>query len=83
MNPFWVVRTLADRFAGRLHTSVGRIRVAPNSANVVPDRVEIAAELKWWRETNSAGIRELWAISKSDGLGVNKLYEDRLKALAG
>ena len=45
--------------------------------------VEIAAELKWWRETNSAGIRELWAISKSDGLGINKLYEDRLKALAG
>lgn len=45
--------------------------------------IESARELTWWRETNSAGIRELWAISKSDGLGVNKLYEDRLKALAG
>lgn len=44
---------------------------------------DIAAELTWWRETNSAGIRELWAISKSDGLGVQKLYEERLKALAG
>lgn len=40
------LRALADRFPGRLHTSVGRIQVAPNSANVVPDRVEIAAELR-------------------------------------
>lgn len=42
---------------------------------------DIAAELKWWWETNTAGFREFWAISKSDGLGVKKLYEDRLKAL--
>lgn len=42
---------------------------------------ESANELKWWWETNTAGFREFWAISKSDGLGVKKLYEDRLKAL--
>jgi N-carbamoyl-L-amino-acid hydrolase len=40
------LRALADRFPGRLHSSVGRIEVAPNSANVVPARVAIAAELR-------------------------------------
>lgn len=55
------LRALADRFPGRLHTSVGRIRVAPNSANVVPDRVEIAAEL---RSADDALLAEATALAE-------------------
>lgn len=40
------VRALADRHPGALHTSVARMEVFPNSANVVPDRVEAAVELR-------------------------------------
>ena len=49
------IRALADRFPGVLHSSVGRIRVEPNSANVVPSRVEIAAEL---RSADDSVLRE-------------------------
>lgn len=40
------VRAIADRWPGRVHTSVGRIRVDPNSANVVPARVELSVEIR-------------------------------------
>ncbi len=40
------IRALADNWPGQLHTSVARIRVAPNSANVVPARVELSIELR-------------------------------------
>ncbi|MCJ2105791.1 Zn-dependent hydrolase [Methylobacterium sp. E-041] len=40
------VRAIADRWPGRVHTSVSRIRVAPNSANVVPSRVELSVEIR-------------------------------------
>ncbi|KAB1068913.1 Zn-dependent hydrolase [Methylobacterium planeticum] len=40
------VRAIADRWPGQVHTSVGRIRVEPNSANVVPSRVEISVEIR-------------------------------------
>ena len=40
------IRALAEGWPGLLHTSVGRIQVAPNSANVVPGRVEISVELR-------------------------------------
>ncbi|WP_342147926.1 Zn-dependent hydrolase [Methylorubrum sp. SB2] len=56
------LRALADRFPGRLHTSVGRIRVAPNSANVVPERVEIAAEL---RSADDALLAEATALAEA------------------
>lgn len=56
------LRALADRFSGRLHTSVGRIRVVPNSANVVPARVEIAAEL---RSADDALLAEATALAEA------------------
>ncbi len=40
------LRDLAGRWPGRLHTSVARILVEPNSANVVPACVTIAAEIR-------------------------------------
>lgn len=40
------VRALADAEPGALHTSVARLDVSPNSANVVPDRVEASVELR-------------------------------------
>lgn len=40
------VRAIADRWAERVHTAVGRIRVDPNSANVVPARVELSLEIR-------------------------------------
>lgn len=39
-------RELADRWPGALHTSVGRLVVEPNSANVVPSRVRLSLELR-------------------------------------
>jgi beta-ureidopropionase / N-carbamoyl-L-amino-acid hydrolase len=39
-------RRLADRMPEMVHTSVGRIIVSPNSSNVVPDRVELTAEIR-------------------------------------
>lgn len=40
------LRTLADGAPERLHASVGRILVSPNSSNVVPDQVELTAEIR-------------------------------------
>lgn len=40
------VRAIADRWPDRVHTSVGRILVDPNSANVVPARVELSVEIR-------------------------------------
>ncbi|WP_375453841.1 Zn-dependent hydrolase [uncultured Methylobacterium sp.] len=40
------IRAIADRWPGRVHTSVGRIRVDPNSANVVPARVALSVEIR-------------------------------------
>ncbi|GJD48564.1 Putative hydrolase/MSMEI_3903 [Methylobacterium crusticola] len=40
------VRAIAERWPGLVHTSVGRVRVAPNSANVVPARVELSLEVR-------------------------------------
>jgi N-carbamoyl-L-amino-acid hydrolase len=40
------IRTIADRWPGLVHASVGRIVVLPNSANVVPARVELSLELR-------------------------------------
>ncbi|GAB6843491.1 N-carbamoyl-L-amino-acid hydrolase [Methylorubrum rhodinum] len=56
------LRALADRFPGRLHSSVGRIEVAPNSANVVPARVAIAAEL---RSADDALLAEATALAEA------------------
>lgn len=39
-------RALADRWPGRLHTSVGRLLVEPNSPNVVPARVALSLEVR-------------------------------------
>jgi N-carbamoyl-L-amino-acid hydrolase len=40
------VRALADSSPGVLHSSVARLTVEPNSANVVPARVEMSVELR-------------------------------------
>lgn len=40
------VRALAEAWPGSLYTAVGRVQVAPNSANVVAARVEISVELR-------------------------------------
>jgi N-carbamoyl-L-amino-acid hydrolase len=40
------IRTIADRWPGLVHASVGRIVVLPNSANVVPARADLAVELR-------------------------------------
>ncbi len=39
-------RALADRWPGRLHTSVGRLLVEPNSPNVVPAHVALSLEVR-------------------------------------
>jgi len=40
------LRELADTKPHTLHTSVGRLLVSPNSSNVVPDRVDLSAEVR-------------------------------------
>lgn len=40
------VRELSDRTGGALLSSVGRLDVAPNSTNVVPERVRVFVELR-------------------------------------
>lgn len=40
------IRALADAWPGLLYTAVGRVAVTPNSANVVPARVELSVELR-------------------------------------
>ncbi len=40
------LRALADRAAGTLYTSVGRLEVVPNSPNVVPGEALVFAELR-------------------------------------
>lgn len=40
------IREIADLWPGHLHTSVGRLIVRPNSANVVPSHVELSVELR-------------------------------------
>lgn len=54
------MRAIADRWPGRVHTSVGRIRVAPNSANVVPARVELSVEI---RSADDAILAEAGALA--------------------
>ncbi|MGA0533824.1 allantoate amidohydrolase [Hansschlegelia sp. KR7-227] len=39
-------REIADRWPGVVHTSVGRIIVAPNSPNVVPSEVRLSLEIR-------------------------------------
>ncbi|SOE96470.1 N-carbamoyl-L-amino-acid hydrolase [Burkholderia sp. D7] len=40
------VRDIADRWPDRIHTSVGRLVVQPNSPNVVPARADLSIELR-------------------------------------
>jgi len=40
------VRAIADAHPGAVHTSVGRISVAPNSSNVVASEVEVSIEVR-------------------------------------
>ncbi|MGE4481894.1 Zn-dependent hydrolase [Acidocella sp.] len=49
------LREVAARWPGRVHSSVARIRVEPNSANVVPALVTIAVEI---RAGDNALLRE-------------------------
>ena len=44
--------------------------------------MESAAELRWWGETNTGGLREFWALAPTDALAVKKANEARLAALA-
>lgn len=43
---------------------------------------ESVTELEWWRDTNSAGLREFWALAKIDALEIKRQIEARLKELA-
>ncbi len=43
---------------------------------------DMGKELEWWRDTNSAGLREYWALDKSAALDVKRLLEERLETLA-
>jgi len=43
--------------------------------------MESAAELKWWTETNTGGLREFWALSPTDALAVKKANEAKLASL--
>ena len=54
------MRAIADRWPGRVHSSVGRIRVEPNSANVVPARVELSVEI---RSADDAVLAEAGALA--------------------
>lgn len=42
-----------------------------------------AQTIKAWSETNRASLRDFWARSKSDALGVNAFIEKRVKELTG
>lgn len=42
-----------------------------------------AQTIKAWSETNRASLRDFWARSKSDALGVNAFMEKRVQELAG
>ncbi|SON56628.1 putative hydrolase [Hartmannibacter diazotrophicus] len=55
------VREIADRWAGIVHTSVGRIQVEPNSSNVVAARVEISIEV---RSSDDAVLSEVAALAE-------------------
>ncbi|WP_261401511.1 M20/M25/M40 family metallo-hydrolase [Chenggangzhangella methanolivorans] len=39
-------RAIADRWPGKVHSSVGRLVVAPNSANVVPCETRLSLEIR-------------------------------------
>ncbi|WP_020188160.1 Zn-dependent hydrolase [Methylopila sp. 73B] len=52
-------RAIADRWPGVVHTSVGRIVVAPNSANVVPSEVALSLEI---RSADDAVLAEAGAL---------------------
>lgn len=39
-------RTIAKRWPGRVHSSVGRLLVSPNSANVVPSETRLSLEIR-------------------------------------
>ncbi|GLK69729.1 Zn-dependent hydrolase [Hansschlegelia plantiphila] len=39
-------RAIADRWPGVVHTSVGRLVVSPNSANVVPSETQLSLEIR-------------------------------------
>jgi beta-ureidopropionase / N-carbamoyl-L-amino-acid hydrolase len=56
------IREVAARWPGLVHTSVARILVEPNSANVVPARVTIAAEI---RAGDNALLREAGRVAEA------------------
>lgn len=56
------VRDVAARWPGLVHTSVARILVEPNSANVVPSSVVIAAEI---RAGDNAVLREAGKVAEA------------------
>ncbi|WP_255721648.1 Zn-dependent hydrolase [Lichenibacterium dinghuense] len=66
-------RALADRWPGRLHTSVGRLLVEPNSPNVVPARVSLSLEVRSADDAvlAEAGIRaDALLVSAAGAAGV-------------
>lgn len=54
------VRALADRWPERIHTSVGRLVVQPNSPNVVPAQTDLSIEL---RAVDDAILQEAEALA--------------------
>lgn len=68
------VRAIADRWPGRVHSSVGRILVEPNSANVVPARVTLSVELRSGDDallTNAGLMAEAAIAAAADRAGVS------------
>lgn len=56
------IREVAARWPGLVHSSVARILVEPNSANVVPARVSIAVEI---RARDNALLREAGKVAEA------------------
>ncbi|HEY9216368.1 MAG TPA: Zn-dependent hydrolase [Ancylobacter sp.] len=76
------VRALADRFPGVLYSSIGRMKIEPNSANVVPARTELSIELRSLvdavLETASAELHGLLAkAAELAGVKLQRLGESR------
>lgn len=44
-------------------------------------KLQTAAEVEHWRDTNTAGLNQFWALHKSDALELKKAVEGRIKTL--
>jgi len=61
------VNRLPERMKGNLVATVGEIQNAPNSRNIIPDRVHFTVDIRSW---DDAHARDAWELLKKDFTGI-------------